>query len=309
MSTSKGMLMNSWRIGWLVGLCLLQLTAAHCARAQAKPTAIATATISPSATPDCPSSESLKKQAPTKPSISLDSGKLPGHGSRLGTNDYEYFGKNCHNAANAFARRDFSRNGIVLCDKYGDHRNNPNHPGGHTFNWRVSEPDICGIVEVCFYNWTTPCCYKTKAFGQGEAPNLGEVDAAQACVRAFCGDYWVPGNPVAFPPGNLVEDAGWIGCVKIAAGGLPNLPTDNLDFAPSRVKELSCRKCCEEKAAIVRDNWTPPVNCIDDGLREKIIKQTDRALRDCQQECQNYFQPPVPPTRTAVASRTPTSAR
>jgi hypothetical protein len=295
------------RIGLIIGLCLVQFSMSMCAQAQTVSPAIATPTIPFTPTPGCPSPEALKNQSPAWPSLKED---LPGHGSRNG-DGYRLFGKNCHNASNAFARRDFSRNGIVLCDQYGHHKDNPNYAGGHTFNWRVSEPDSCGIVEVCFYNWTVPCCYKTQAFGQGEAPHITGNGAAEYCVQAFCPDEFKPGNPVAYPPGKLVEDAGWLGCVKTAAGGLPNTPAGNLDFAPSIKKESACKKCCTEKEAIIHEYWLPPVTCIDDSTREKVLRETEESLRECERECTKYFHPPaVPtPTRTPAPSASPMSRR
>lgn len=263
----------------------------------ATPTAVATMT------PVCPSSQDLRLQKPKRPREAIS---LPGHGSRAGRDDYVHFGVNCHNAANAFARRDTVRNGIVLCNRGNIHKDEPNSPAGHTFNWRASEPDQCGNVEVCFYNWTQPCCYKTTTLRPGEGPDIEEYGAAMKCVKAFCGDQYEIGNPVAYPPGMLVEDAGWMACVKTAAGGVPNQPAGDLNFSPSAGKEQSCKKCCQEKAALVYDHWTPPFIC-GIGEAEKIMSQTRASLYECDNECEKYFRLSLPPKKIEPVKATPTA--
>lgn len=266
-----------------------------------------TPTVVPSPTPTiCPSFEDLKDFGSS--AFPWNEERMPGHGSRPGYgDDYLHFGRNCHNAANAFARRDTRNNGIVLCNSSGSHQLNRNSEGGHTFNWRKSPPDECGHVQVCLYNWTNRCCFISEDFSPVESPNLTDYPAAVECVKQSCSDQYKPGNPVALPAGMLVEDAGWLGCVKTAAGGLPNSPAGDLNFEPSAEKQRACEKCCAEKATLVFDAWTPPLDCLKNG-GEEIIRATKRGLKECQKECEKYFAPPAQPTNIPTRTAFPTKA-
>lgn len=204
----------------------------------------ATPTIPASPTPACLSSEALGSQNPQESYAPKTCG-AGGHQTNDCSN-YRYFDNTCHNSANAGARRDFRTAGIVACKKATQDFPDLGFTG-HTFNWKATPVEGCGYYKICLYNWGSACCYYSSSYTPGEAPNLNEFKAPASCVKDFCGSQWEEGVPKALRPGELVQDAGWMACIKEGSGAKANAPIRDLDLSPDTSKRDICRKCCSAR--------------------------------------------------------------
>jgi hypothetical protein len=226
--------------------------------------------------------------------------------------DYRYADQNCHTSANAGARGDHRNTGIVSCrpDQSLDFQVEGLGRGGHTYNWKASPPDRCGTVQVCLYNWGEGYCYLTRSYTEGSAPDLYESGAAASIMRRFCGDQFIMGTSRALSPGSLVEDAGWLRCVKEASGGNANDPIGILDLTPSDTKLRDCQRCCDRTVRTVLDNWRQGLAC---EAYQRVNSETQAFAEKCSQECKKYLAPtptPTPsPTQTPTPSPTPARRR
>ncbi len=288
------------------GLCALGLVFSCTTGGAQDHRPLATPTILASPTPSCLTSDGLLSQRP-QTSYATKTCGAGGHQ----TNDcstYRYFDNTCHNAANAGARRDFRTAGIVACTK-----RTQDHPDlgftGHTFNWKATPVERCGYYKICLYNWGSACCYYSGTYTPGESPDLYEFDAPVSCAKDFCGDQWEDGVPKALAPGELVEDPGWMACVKQGAGAPANAPIGDLDLRPDASKQKTCRKCCADRLEGVYDlmaaYWTR-FTC-EGGQMDVVKTQTQAGFKRCNEECNKYFGPSPTPTPIATATQTPGS--
>lgn len=263
-----------------------------------RPTSAPTGTPNSNPAPECPPIP--RHQQPTSAPNSVP-GSFLSHFRNNGSG-YRYADQNCHNSANAGARRDFRNSGIVSCrpDETFNFNDRSGGRGGHTFNWHASPPDRCGNVKVCLWNWGQSCCYQTRNYAEGSAPDLNEYGASLRCMRSFCGDQFDLGNSRALAPGELVEEAGWIRCVKEGAGGNANDPIGDLDLTASESKLRDCQRCCDNTTRLVLNDWvyneTGERACFHEG-------QTEVFSEKCHQECRKYFSPNPRPSPRSTPRR------
>ena len=286
------------------GLCALGF-ALSCSIVQAQDNLVlATPTIPMTPTPACLSPEALHSQSPHQYAAPKTSGG-GGHQTNNGST-YRYFDNTCHSAASAGARRDFRTAGIVACTKAT--QDNPDRGStGHTFNWKATPIKGCGYHQICLYNWGSACCYYSSTYNPGDAPNLNEFEAPVSCMKNFCGDQWEDGVPKALRPGELVEDPGWIACVKEGAGARASSPTGDLNLLADASKRARCRTCCSARLdgvyRIMEVYWQD-FTC-EGGRMDAVKAQTQIGFNKCNAECDKYFGPPPTPTRIATATQTP----
>ncbi len=271
----------------------------YCASAQAEGNT-PFATPSATATPACLTSEALKGQASVSFRMPETSG-YGGHQANDGSN-YRFYDHDCQHAANAGARKDSVNGGIVACNEATQ-----NHtPGftGHAFNWTASPVEECSYYKICLYNWGTVCCYHSQTYVPGEAPNLYEFEAGSKCTESFCGDQWEPGVPKALKPGELIENGGGLGCVKVGAGIRSSDLAGNADLSPSAKKLSRCKACCDsrlEGVYALMDRYWQMFTC-EGGQMDMVKTQTALAFERCNAECQKYFG--APPVKRPIATPT-----